>query len=113
MAAQMMRRILINHALAKKSTKRGALNVHIHIDGDFDMPADSTESDVDVVAIHRALEKLELLDAKQANVVELRYFGGLSIEETALALNISPATVKREWVIAKVWLRRELDNARK
>ena len=62
------------------------------------------------VAVHEALERLAALDPEQARLVELRYFGGLTIEETAAALGVSPATVKREWAVARAWLRRELDE---
>lgn len=64
-----------------------------------------------LVAVHEALERLAALDPEQARLVELRYFGGLTIQETAAALGISPATVKREWAVARAWLRRELDEA--
>ena len=70
----------------------------------------SDESQVDVLALHDALDRLAKLDPDQGRLVELRYFGGLSIEETAAALGVSPATVKREWVVARAWLRRELDG---
>ena len=67
--------------------------------------------EAELLALHEALEKLAILDPDQARLVELRYFGGLTIEDTAVALSISPATVKREWAIARAWLRRELAGA--
>jgi RNA polymerase sigma factor (TIGR02999 family) len=106
-AAQLMRRILVDHARARHAAKRGgaAQQLTLH---DADAAAVSGEERVDVLALHEALERLAALDAVQARLVELRYFGGLNIEETAQALDVSPATVKREWAIARAWLRREL-----
>jgi RNA polymerase sigma factor (TIGR02999 family) len=108
LAAQMMRRILINHALSKKAEKRGGGQTHIPLEDDLPIAADSRS--VDVLALDEALAELETLDPRQARIVELRYFGGLSIEETASAMSISTATVKRDWLIAKLWLRRRLSN---
>jgi len=108
-AAQMMRRVLVDHARGRLSEKRGGGAQTVTLDELHDLPQASTESnDVDILALNEALEKLAALDPDQARVVELRYFTGLSIDETAEALGISPATVKREWVIARAWLRREL-----
>jgi RNA polymerase sigma factor (TIGR02999 family) len=106
-AAQLIRRILIDHARARNAAKRGGGGIHVTLAGD----EVAAESNVDVVALHEALEHLAELDPQQARLVELRYFGGLSIEETAEALDVSPATVKREWTSARAWLRRELDEA--
>ncbi|HEY9225013.1 MAG TPA: sigma-70 family RNA polymerase sigma factor [Gemmatimonadaceae bacterium] len=106
-AAQMMRRILVDHARARHAEKRGSGDAAVTL-GHADRVADHDEDLVEVLALHDALERLAALDATQARVVELRYFGGLSIEETADALGISPATVKREWAVARAWLRREL-----
>lgn len=106
LAAQMMRRILINHALGKKAEKRGGGQTHIPLDDDLPIAAD-TDS-VDVLALNEALVELEAIDPRQAGIVEMRYFGGLSIEETAEAMSISTATVKRDWLTAKLWLRRRL-----
>ena len=75
------------------------------------MPAAAGDGDLDVLALHDALERLARLDPEQARLVELRYFGGLGIEDTADALGVSPATVKREWAVARAWLRRELAGA--
>ena len=108
-AAQIMRRILVDHARGRLADKRGGGAKHVTL-GDAVNAADRGE-DLDVLALHEALERLALLDERQARVVELRYFGGMNIEETAEALDISPATVKREWTMARAWLRRELGAA--
>jgi RNA polymerase sigma-70 factor (ECF subfamily) len=106
--AQVMRRILVDHARARLADKRGggAQQLSLH-----DADAVAGERDVDVLALHDALEALAALDAQQARIVELRYFSGLNIEETAEALDISPATVKRDWAVARAWLRRELTRS--
>jgi RNA polymerase sigma factor (TIGR02999 family) len=104
-AAQVMRRILIDHARERQAEKRGAGAHPITLSAVDAQPADE---DADVLALHEALERLERLDAKQARIVELRYFAGLTIEETAEATGVSPATVKREWATARAWLKREL-----
>ena len=110
-AAQMMRRVLVDHARARLSHKRGG-GAQVVMLSDADVATPSGDADaLDVLALHEALERLAALDADQARVVELRYFGGLSIEETAEALSVSPATVKREWAVARAWLRRELGDA--
>jgi RNA polymerase sigma factor (TIGR02999 family) len=108
-AAQLMRRILVDHARARLAAKRGG-DVQRMTLSDADAPADADEG-VDVLALHEALESLTKLDPRQARLVELRYFTGLTIEETAEALELSPATVKREWMVARAWLRRELTRA--
>jgi RNA polymerase sigma factor (TIGR02999 family) len=105
-AAQMMRRILVDHARARLADKRGGGATAVTLD---ESSAASSDADpVDVLALHDALDRLAALDAQQAKVVELRYFGGMSIDETAEALGISAATVKREWAVARAWLAREL-----
>jgi RNA polymerase sigma factor (TIGR02999 family) len=104
-AAQLMRRILVDHARRHQAAKRGGSAIQVPLD-EGGVPA--VESDVDLVALDDALTRLARLDPQQARVVELRYFTGLGIEETAVALGISPATVKREWAMARAWLRREL-----
>lgn len=109
-AAQLMRRILVDHARAKASEKRGGGMRPVTLDDVRDTP-NAIGDDVRILELHEALEKLEVLDPDQARIVELRYFTGLNIEETADALGISPATVKREWTIARAWLRRELASA--
>jgi RNA polymerase sigma factor (TIGR02999 family) len=105
-AAQLMRRILVDHARGKLAEKRGGGAQRLTLN-DADAAVGS-DGGVDVLALHDALEELAKLDPQQARVVELRYFSGLNIEETAEALDISPATVKREWAVARAWLRREL-----
>lgn len=111
-AAQVMRRVLVDHARARMSEKRGGGERPITLDEVRDASQPSEESNgIDVLELHEALEKLAALDPKQARLVELRYFSGLTIEETAEALGISAATVKREWAFARAWLRRELHSA--
>jgi len=108
-AAQMMRRVLVDHARARASDKRGGGQRAVTLDELHD--ASSQPEEMTILELHDALEKLEALDPDQARIVELRYFTGLNIEETAEALGISPATVKREWAVARAWLRRELSDA--
>jgi RNA polymerase sigma factor (TIGR02999 family) len=109
-AALSMRQILVQRARARKAAKRGGDPERITLDEQL-LPAAATVQPrpVDLVALDAALEKLAALDARQAKVVELRYFGGLSVEEAADVLGISPATVKRDWTLARAWLKRELD----
>jgi RNA polymerase sigma factor (TIGR02999 family) len=106
-AATVMRRILVDHARARLTAKRGGGVAPITLAGAEHGGPQETD-DVDLLALHEALERLAALDPDQARLVELRYFGGLTIEETAAALDVSPATVKREWALARAWLRREL-----
>lgn len=110
-AAQLMRRILVDHARSRLADKRGGDAAHVTLtdNGVGAVPAD--QSTVDVMALHDALDRLTLLDPEQARIVELRYFGGLTIEETAVAIGAGPTTVKAEWAIARAWLRRELGDA--
>src|SRR5215469_3452109 len=104
-AAQVMRHILVDYARNRQAAKRGG-GVHPDtLDTHF---AVARQREFDRVALDDALNKLASLDAKQSHLIELRFFGGLSIEETAAVLGISPATVKREWATARVWLQREL-----
>lgn len=111
-AAQVMRRVLVDHARARLSEKRGGGARAITLEDLHDVPQDSaTSGELDILALDEALEKLATFDGDQARLVELRYFTGLTIEETADALGISPATVKREWVVARAWLRRELTQS--
>jgi RNA polymerase sigma factor (TIGR02999 family) len=106
-AAQMMRRVLTDHARRKGAAKRGGAElVRVELD---DEVGRLEARQLDLVALDEALAKLESLDSRQARVVELRYFAGLTIAETAEALELSPATVKREWETAKAWLVREMD----
>jgi RNA polymerase sigma-70 factor, ECF subfamily len=105
MASTMMRRILIDHAMAKRAAKRDVSLQPISttlIDRHHDGP------DADLVAVHEALLAFEAVDERAAKVVELRYFGGLELSEVGEALGISLATVKRDWTVARAWLRREL-----
>ncbi len=109
-ASQLMRRILVEHARKRGAAKRGGLATRVAFD-EATAPAESP--DVDVIALHEALGELEKIDPRQSRIVELRYFGGLNMEETAEVLNVSPATVKRDWRVAKLWLRRALEGAAK
>ena len=104
-AAQIMRRILVNHAEARNAAKRGGNVTRVTLDESVSWGGNS---EVDVTALDEALTRLAQLDQRQARVVELRFFAGLSIDECAQVLDISPATVKREWTMAKTWLRDEL-----
>jgi RNA polymerase sigma factor (TIGR02999 family) len=106
-AAQMMRRILVNHAVARQTDKRGGGAQKLSLDEAIDL---AEERAVDLIALDDAMKALAAFDPQQARVVELRYFGGLSIEETAEVVGVSPATVKREWSTAKMWLHRELSK---
>jgi RNA polymerase sigma-70 factor (ECF subfamily) len=106
-AAKMMRRILVDHARHQRRDKRGAGSIPLVLDEE--MPAAGQPLDaVDALDLDRALQQLEHLDPNQGRIVELRFFAGLTVEETADALGISPGTVKREWVLAKSWLYRAL-----
>jgi RNA polymerase sigma factor (TIGR02999 family) len=104
-AAQFMRRILVDHARDRLAVKRGAGAPRVELD---DAILATNERGIDLLALDAALERLEQLDARQSQLVVLRFFGGLTIEEAAAVLEISPATAKREWVTARIWLRREL-----
>jgi RNA polymerase sigma factor (TIGR02999 family) len=109
-AAQLMRRVLVDHARHGLRVKRGGVAVTVGLDEALSVPAVPTDA-VDALDLDRALTKLEALDPGQARIIELRFFGGLTIEETAAALSWSPSTVKREWAVAKGWLYRELTAA--
>jgi RNA polymerase sigma factor (TIGR02999 family) len=104
MAATLMRRVLVDYARQRRREKRGA-GVSVT---SFDEHAVAAPAAVDVLALDQALERLAAVDAQQSRVVELRFFAGLSVQETAEALGISPATVKRDWATAKLWLYQEL-----
>jgi RNA polymerase sigma factor (TIGR02999 family) len=108
-AAQLMRRILVDHARGRDAAKRGGGVATITLE-DVDAAADQASDVIDVLALHDAIERLAELDPDQARVIELRYFGGMSIEETAEVLEVSTATVKREWAVARAWLKRELGS---
>ncbi|HKQ79179.1 MAG TPA: sigma-70 family RNA polymerase sigma factor [Blastocatellia bacterium] len=103
--AQMMRRILVDHARARRFAKRGGGAQQVPIDEVADMPDGQA---AELVALDDALNALAQFDERESKIVELRFFGGLSIEETAEVLGISPGTVMREWTFAKAWLKREL-----
>jgi RNA polymerase sigma factor (TIGR02999 family) len=105
-AAQAMRRILVDYARKKNRGKRGGTGSDLSLEKAALVV--SEEKSVDLIALDEALTRLAVEDAQQARVVELRYFGGLTLEETAKALNISPATISRDWFMAKAWLHREL-----
>ncbi len=106
-AAQMMRRILINHARERNAQKRQGYATKISLD---DAVGLFEKRELDLVALDEALNELATLDPQQTQIVELRFFGGLTIEEVAEVVGISPATTKREWDSAKLWLRRRLGN---
>ncbi len=106
-AARLMRRILVDHARTQQAAKRGG--------GQYSLSLSRADRiagrpSVDLLAVHLALQELEVLDPQQSRVVELRFFGGLTIEETAEVLSISHATVEREWKMARSWLRHELEG---
>lgn len=105
-AAQAMRRILVDHARKRSAAKRDGGHPVTLDDEVAGLPADTDE----VLAVDEALQRLSAMDPRQSRIVELRYFAGLSIEQTAEALEISPATVKRDWTSAKAWLQRELSG---
>ena len=104
-AAQLMRHILVDHARNRLAAKRGAGAPRLALDPEL---APAQKPEIDLVALDDAISRLAALDSQQGRLIELRFFGGLSIEETAVVLGVSPATVKREWVTARAWLRREL-----
>jgi RNA polymerase sigma factor (TIGR02999 family) len=106
-AARVMRQLLINHAEARRAAKRGGSAERITLN---DLDHVAVEQEVDLVALDEALKRLERLDPPQGQIVELRFFGGLTVEEIAEVMAVSPATVKREWGTARAWLRRELSR---
>src|SRR5262245_5018143 len=106
-AARLMRQILISHAEARRAAKRGGDAQRISLD-DADHFAATPE--IDLIVLDEALRRLERLDPQQGRIVEMRYFSGLTIDEIAEAIGVSPATVKRDWSMARAWLRRELSS---
>ena len=110
-AAISMRRLLVERARARRAAKRGGNQMLVTYDEAL-LQSPGTGSAIDLLALDEALTRLAQLDPEQARIVELRFFGGLSVEECAEAMSISPATVKRHWAIAKAWLLRELEGAR-
>ncbi|MBI3684185.1 MAG: sigma-70 family RNA polymerase sigma factor [Acidobacteria bacterium] len=105
-AARIVREILVDHARARRTYKRGSGRVQVTIE-----EAAGTPAAVDLLDLDAALEELHKIDAQQSRLVELRFFGGLSIEETAETLGISTSTAKREWTTAKTWIRRHMQGA--
>jgi RNA polymerase sigma factor (TIGR02999 family) len=103
----MMRRILVDHARARLAEKRGGGAVPLLLEASFD-PAPM--SDRALLALDDALAALKRMDSRQCRIIELRYFAGLTLEETAELLGVSVATVKREWTVARAWLRREVEG---
>lgn len=106
-AARVMRHILVDHARARGAARRGGNSLTMVLDEAVALPA---EREVNVVDLDEALNRLAALDARQAAIVEMRFFGGLSIEETATAMELSPSTVKRDWIVAKTWIRQCLEQ---
>ena len=104
-AAQMMRRILVSHARARQAAKRGGGETLITLE---ESVAAAPRRDVNLLALDEALQKLESVDAKKSRLVELRFFSGLSVEETAEVMGVSPRTIDRQWQTAKAWLHREI-----
>ena len=110
-AAQVMRRILLDDARRRLRTKRGGDAVQVPLDT-VAVALEPGADPIDVIAIDRALQDLEQLDPDQARLIELRFFGGLTVEEAAPVLGVSPTTVKREWAVAKAWLYRALTTGK-
>jgi RNA polymerase sigma factor (TIGR02999 family) len=104
-AARLMRGILVDHARARQTAKRGSGAITVTL---TEGRVATRAPEVDVLDLHAALEDLEKMDPLQSRIVELRYFGGLTVEETAEVTGVSPSTVKREWVLAKTWIRRRM-----
>ena len=104
-AAHVMRRILVDHARHRAAAKRGGSLMSLHEDDALSPPLD-----VDILALDRALEKLATVDVRQSRLVELRFFAGLTVDETAAAIEVAPITVKRDWALARAWLFRELQS---
>lgn len=104
-ASKVMRRILLDHAKKRLRDKRGGGAVHVELENACNI---SAEKSSEIIALNDALNRLAEVDALKSQIVEMRHFGGMSVEETAEALNIAPITVMRHWSIAKAWLRREI-----
>ena len=107
MAAQIMRQILVDHARKRKTAKRGGDTITVVVD---DVSATSQQPSIDVLALDDALKRLATLDPRQSQIVELRFFGGLSIEKTAEVVKVSPATAKRDWTTARLWLHQAMSD---
>ena len=108
-AAIAMRRLLVERARARSAAKRGGVKIQITLDDGLLTDQGATAL-IDLIALDRALAELAAIEPQQARIVELRYFGGLSVEETGAALSISPATVKRHWTFARAWLLRAMEG---
>lgn len=107
-AARMMRRILVDHARRRQAARRGGGRVHVTLSQASASDLDADSRIHDLLSLHEALDRLAALDERQASVVELRFFGGLEVEETAHVLEVSASTVKRDWAFAQAWLQAEL-----
>ncbi len=106
LAATLMRNILVDHARSRQAAKRGGQQHRVSFDNFHQADA---RPELEIIAVHETLERLAAFDAQKARIVELRFFGGLSIEETAKVVGIGHATVERDWKLARAWLRRELE----
>lgn len=114
LAARLMRRVLVDHVRARRAAKRGGHDAVVRLDSSlFEADGANGEApmDLDVLALDAALARLKAFGPRHSALVELRFFGGLSIEEAAMALNVSPATAKRDWTLVRAWLYRELGGA--
>ena len=109
-SARLMRRVLVDHARARGYQKRGGGAQQVTLDDALVVSPEPALDRVDLVALDRALEALAAVDARKSRVIELRFFGGLSVEEAADVLHVSADTVKRDWRLAKLWLLRELEG---
>ena len=107
-ASHLMREILVDYARKHLAAKRGANSLTLSLDEAIALPR---KRDLNLVALDDALKRLAVRDARQSRIVEMRFFGGLSIDETSEVLKVSPATVNREWTVARAWLHREIDRA--
>ena len=107
MAAQMMRQILVDHARMRNAAKRGGGALTLVLE---DQVAGKVGINLDLIGLDKAMKRLAILDARQSKLVELRFFGGLSIEEAARVVDVSPATAKREWATARVWLHNAMES---
>jgi RNA polymerase sigma factor (TIGR02999 family) len=107
-AAQLMRRILVDYARTRQATKRGGHELHLALDEALD---EAALQDADLVALDDALSSLAKFDPRQSRIIELRYFGGLTVPEVAEVMNLSDTTIEREWSLARAWLRREIVKA--
>ncbi|MFN2513926.1 MAG: sigma-70 family RNA polymerase sigma factor [Pyrinomonadaceae bacterium] len=106
-AARLMREILVDHARSRQAAKRGGAQIRLSLSK---VDRIASRPDVNLIALDEALRRLETIDTQKSRIVELRYFGGLGIEETAEVVGISPATVKRDWSMARAWLRSEIGD---